>query len=223
MIEATAVADALGRLRDRVAAAGGGDELVVVAVTKGFGADAVTAALAAGCSHIGENYAQELLAKRDALGHAAVHFIGQLQRNKVRALVGVVDLYETVDRDSLASEIARRDPGARVLIQVNATDEPRKGGCHPTAVASLVEGCTSRGLRVEGLMTVGPTEGGPRAAATPFRLVRRLADELGLQTCSMGMSDDLEVAIAEGSTEIRVGTSLFGARPSLHRERRGLD
>ena len=185
-------------------------------MTKGFGPAAVTAAAAAGCAAIGENYAQELATKLDAVARAGldVHFIGRLQSNKVRQLAGAVDVFETVDRRSLVAEIARRAPGATVLVQVNATGEEGKGGCDPAAVADLVAAAAEAGLRVDGLMTVGPTIGGPEAARPAFRSVRRLVDQLGLRTCSMGMSDDLEVAVQEGSTRVRVGTALFGPRPS---------
>ena len=216
-IDAFAVRAALDAVRDRIRAAGGGDDVSVLAVTKGFGPDAVEAAIAAGCTAIGENYAQELLAKRDVLargtGALEVHFIGQLQTNKVRQLVELVDVYETVDRDRLATEIAKRAPGARILIQVDTTGEPGKGGCPIDEVDLLIEHAGDAGLDVCGLMTVGPTDGGPESARAGFRKVRRAVDRLGLAVCSMGMSGDLEVAVQEGSTQIRVGTALFGSRP----------
>ena len=213
------VAAALDDVRRRIRAAGGDPEDVsVLAVTKGFGIDAIDAAVAAGVREIGENYAQELLSKAEALDRHGdsirVHFIGQLQTNKVRALVGRVHRYETVDRPSLVREIAKRDPAARLLVQVDTTGEPGKGGCAEPDVAALVDRAVRAGLTVEGLMTVGPTIGGPEAARPGFRRVRRLVDELGLRECSMGMSADLEVAVAEGSTQVRVGTALFGPRPS---------
>jgi PLP dependent protein len=213
VITSDVVAERLGRLRERIAGAGG-TEVDVLAVTKGFGPEAVHAALAAGLHRVGENYAQELVAKREALSLAEVHFIGRMQSNKVRSLVDVVDVFESVDRRSLIEELARRIPGATVLIQVNSTEEPGKGGCAPDHVADLVGLASAAGLHVDGLMTVGPTHGGPEAARSGFRVVRRLVDDLGLRQCSMGMSDDLEVAVAEGSTQIRVGTGLFGERPS---------
>jgi PLP dependent protein len=206
----------LAEVHDRIRAAGGHD-VEVLAVTKGFGADAVDAAVAAGCRAIGENYAQELLTKRESLDRhrdrLEVHFIGRLQSNKVRALAGVVDRYSTVDRESLVREIARRDPGARILVQVDTTATPDKGGCAPAVAADLVRRARDAGLAVEGLMTVGPTDGGPAAAEPGFRMVRELVDELDLEVCSMGMSADLEVAVAAGSTEVRLGTALFGQRP----------
>ena len=210
--DAASVAESLRRVRGRIAAAGGDDNVSVLAVTKGFGPEAIEAALAAGCTAIGENYAQELLAKREAAAGAEVHFIGQLQTNKVRQIAGLVDVFETVDRDHLAGEIAKRDPGARVLVQVDTTGEPGKGGCPIADVDALVAAVRGLGLDLRGLMTVGPTEGGPEAARAGFRAVRDAVDRLGLGVCSMGMTDDLEVAVQEGSTQIRVGTALFGPR-----------
>jgi pyridoxal phosphate enzyme (YggS family) len=192
-----------------------GPDVEILAVTKGFGPDAIGAAAAAGCRAIGENYAQELVTKAPAAAAAglAVHFIGQLQSNKVRPLAGLVDVWETVDRTRLVAELARRAPGARVLVQVDTTGEPGKGGCPLADVPALVAEAAAAGLVVEGLMTVGPTEGGAEAARPGFRAVRRLVDQLGLTTCSMGMSADLDVAVEEGTTEVRVGTLLFGVRP----------
>ncbi len=189
--------------------------VAVVGVTKGFGPHAVELAAAVGCDAIGENYAQELLDKRGTIEQLRpeVHFIGRLQRNKVRQLVGLVDLWCSLDRVSVIDEVAKRAPGASVLIQVDTTGDPAKGGCDVGEVTQLVERARERGLHVRGLMTVGPTGGDSEAARPGFRRVRALVDHLGLDQCSMGMSGDLEVAVAEGSTEVRVGTALFGARP----------
>jgi hypothetical protein len=214
-IDAASVAERLHGIRERIATAGGVD-VEVVAVTKTWGADAVIAAAAAGCDAIGENYAQELVHKLDPLrGDGSlppVHFIGRLQTNKVRLVAPLVDVYETVDRPSLAAELAQRVPGAAVLVQVSPDGDPGKGGCALADAPALVERCRELSLEVLGLMTVGPTEGGPAAARAGFRAVRRLLDELGLGVCSMGMSDDLEVAVAEGSTQVRIGSALFGPR-----------
>jgi pyridoxal phosphate enzyme (YggS family) len=216
------VAAALADVRARIAAAGGTADVEILPVTKGFGPDAIEAALAAGATAIGENYVQELLGKLDALAERgvpapAVHLIGQLQTNKVRHAAGRVACYETVDRAKLATEIARRDPGATVLIQVDTSGEPRKGGCPLDQVAALADHVRGLGLALDGLMTVGPTgvtlePGGAEVARAGFRSVRALVDRLGLRTCSMGMSADLEVAVEEGSTRVRVGTALFGNR-----------
>jgi pyridoxal phosphate enzyme (YggS family) len=190
----------------------------LVAVTKAFDERAVRAALRAGVDGIGENYAQEMVAKAAALsssGSAATvpwHFIGQLQRNKVRVVAPLgIALWETIDRHDLAKEVARRATGARVLVQVNTTDEPQKGGCEPDAAPTLVTQCRDLGLTVGGLMTVGPA-GTAESARPGFRLLRRLADDLGLEECSMGMSADFEVAVEEGATIVRIGSRLFGPR-----------
>lgn len=212
-LDPAAVADALAVVRDRISRAGGTDDVAILPVTKGFGPDAITAAVAAGCTAIGENYAQELLAKAGACDGVAVHFIGQLQTNKVRLIADLVDVYESVDRVRLAREIAKRQPGASILVQVDTSDEPGKGGCPVDELDDLVEAARGLGLDVRGLMTVGPTAGGAEAARPGFRLVRAAADRLGLAVCSMGMSDDLEVAVQEGTTQIRLGTALFGPRP----------
>jgi len=206
------VREGLAEVRERIERAGGDDGVTIVAVTKTFGPDAIDAAVAAGCRAIGENYAQELISKRDAAARAEVHFIGQLQTNKVRQVAGLVDVYETVDRRRLADEIAKRDPGASVLIQVDTTDEPGKGGVPLASLDELVDHVSALELELAGLMTIGPTEGGPAAAAPGFRQVRAAVDRLGLSVCSMGMTADLDVAVAEGSNQVRIGTALFGPR-----------
>jgi pyridoxal phosphate enzyme (YggS family) len=187
----------------------------VVAVTKGFPGWAIEEAVGAGCRLVGENYAQEVLEKRAVIEGtgAELHFIGRLQTNKVRQLVGLVQVWSSLDRASVIDEVAKRAPGSRVLVQVDTTGDPAKGGCALSMVDECVSRCAEQGLRVEGLMTVGPTDAPAEAARGGFRAVRALVDELGLGVCSMGMSGDLEVAVQEGSTELRIGTALFGARP----------
>ncbi len=195
-------------------------------MTKGFGVEAIVAAVAAGCTSIGENYAQELRDKMDALAEvdaaprasgdhvvAQVHFIGQLQTNKVRTIAHFVDVWQSVDRCSLADEIARRAPGATVFVQVNTTDEVSKGGCPPTETAALVSHCNSLDLHVVGLMTVGPTNGDTTLTRHAFQQLRARADDLDLAFCSMGMSGDLEIALEQGATHVRLGSALFGERP----------
>ena len=201
-------------IRRRIAAAGDPARVRIVAVTKGFGADAVDAALRAGITDIGESYAQELLGKAPDVKRdgARWHFIGRLQTNKVRTITEVVDVWQSVDRATLGDELAKRAPGAEVLLQVNVSNEPQKGGCAPPEVPQLVRRLRQSGLQVRGLMTVGRA-GPPEVVRPGFRMLRRLADDLGLVECSMGMSDDLEVAVEEGSTMVRVGRALFGERP----------
>lgn len=193
-------------------------EIQVMAVTKGFDGSAIEAAFECGLRTIGESYAQDLLGKRDVVEALrpqglSVWFIGRLQTNKVRQVADIVDVYASVDRPSLVNELAKRAAGATVLIQVNATGEPQKGGCPPADVAGLVEEARRAGLDVIGLMAMGPTDAPPAAAAPVFATVVALADELGLPVRSLGMSGDLEVAVAAGSTQVRVGSALFGPRP----------
>ncbi len=212
------VSAALERVRSRIADAGGdADAVRIVAVTKGQPPEAVRAAVAAGLLDVGESYAQELVDKAEALEAADPpvglrwHWIGGLQRNKVRQVAPLIALWQSVDRLSLAAEVARRAPGASVLVQVNVSDAPQQGGCTPTFAPSVVEGCRDLGLDVRGLMAIG-AQGGPDAPRAGFRLLRSLADQLGLPERSMGMSEDLEAAVAEGTTMVRVGTALFGPR-----------
>ncbi len=213
-IRAIDVATRLAVVRERIARAGGDDTVRVVAVTKGFGAAAVEAALAAGVADIGENYADELLAKRAEAGQAADgrwHFLGRVQRNKVRRLAPAVHLWQAVDRVAAGEEIARWAPGAHVLVQVNVAGEPQKHGCTLEGAPPLVEQLRGLGLDVVGLMAVGPA-GVPEDARTAFRAVAGIADRLHLEERSMGMTDDLEIAVEEGATMIRVGRALFGPR-----------
>ncbi len=219
---AAVVGERVAAVRRRIEAAGGGPQVRLVAVTKGHGPDAVAAAVAAGVEDIGESYAQELRAKVDALLGSETqptwHFVGRLQTNKVRSLAGTVAVWQSVDRDALGDELAKRAPGSSVLVQVDLSGEPQKGGCPPGDVPGLVERLVDRSLDVVGLMGVGPT-GPPEAARLGFRALVELADRLGLPERSIGMSNDLEVAVAEGSTMVRVGTAIFGARPEGPRAR----
>lgn len=213
-IDSDAVTRRLAALRERLADVGG-SAVRIVAVTKGFDSDAVEAAARAGLTDVGENYAQECVAKMaevTASPRPRVHFIGRLQRNKVRRLVGVVDVWQSVDRLVLGSEIAKRAPGAEVMVQVDISGEESKGGCERRAVGELVDGLRRLDLDVVGLMGIGPLAE-PERARPGFRTLRELVDLYDLRECSMGMSADLEVAVQEGATMIRVGTGLFGPRP----------
>jgi PLP dependent protein len=193
----------------------------VIGVTKGFGAEEVRAARGAGLRDLGENYAAELVAKAaaargdDAGGDDAVvwHFLGAVQRNKVAQLAPLVGLWQSVARESEGERIARFAPGARVLVQVETTGLPGRNGCPPAVAGELVGRLRDRGLDVQGLMTVAaPGEG---AATRSFEALARLADHLGLEERSMGMSDDLEAAVAAGTTMVRIGRALFGERPPV--------
>lgn len=225
-VTAEHVAGRFAAVRDRIAAAGGSpDNITIVAVTKGFGPAAVEAALEAGIRDLGENYAQELedkaevAAARSHPGRCRWHFLGRVQRNKVRALGPLVHLWQAVDRESAGREIARRVPGSRVLVQVNVSEEEAKSGCTFEEAIPLVGNLQALGLDVRGLMAVGPagSDADPERARPGFRRLRRLADDLGLAERSMGMTGDLEVAVQEGATMVRVGRALFGDRPVTRR------
>jgi hypothetical protein len=214
-IDPALVADRVEQLRERILAGAPDRQVRIMAVTKGFGPEAVFAAQAAGLDLIGENYAQEMVAKASAVHVKRPiewHFLGRLQRNKVRSLVGLVNVWQSVDRKELIDELARRSPGARVFIQANLSGESQKGGAELEDVPQLVQHARSAGLAVEGLMGVGP-EGPAEHARSGFRSLVMLADQLQLPEPSIGMTGDLEVAVQEGSTMIRVGSGLFGPRP----------
>jgi pyridoxal phosphate enzyme (YggS family) len=216
MIDAVEIARRIDAIRERVVLASRGRPVEIVAVTKGFGREAVDAAIEAGITAIGENYAQELLAKVTAgVGVAARwHFIGAVQRNKVAGLAPHVSMWQTVDRTAVAEAIARHAPGASALIQINLSGDPRRPGCEWSDAADLLGAARAAGLDVRGLMGVGPG-GSPEASRGPFSALAALARDLDLPEVSMGMTDDLEVAIEEGSTMVRVGTAIFGPRPSV--------
>jgi pyridoxal phosphate enzyme (YggS family) len=197
--------------------------VTVVAVTKGFGVDAIRAAQAAGLDHIGENRVQEAVQKQDALGGTAGlewHLIGHLQRNKARLAAGRFELVHSVDSVELATELDRRSTAPqRVLLQVNVAREPQKSGCAPEDVPALARHVTQLAhLRVEGLMTIAPFTDDEDVQSRTFRSLRVLRDRLQeeeglwLPTLSMGMSGDYATAVREGATVIRLGTVLFGAR-----------
>ena len=211
---AAAIGERYEALRARIDSAGGHD-VTVVAVTKALGSWAIDAASACGIGDIGENYAQECVAKLAEVTAAPkprVHFVGRVQRNKVKMLAGCVDVWQTLDRPELAREIGRRAPGADVMIQVNISGEETKGGCPLGETEQLASVAADAGLSLVGLMGIGPL-GPPEEARSDFRALRRMVDSLGLAHCSMGMTDDLEVAVAEGATMVRIGRSLFGERP----------
>jgi pyridoxal phosphate enzyme (YggS family) len=185
-------------------------EVALLAATKTIDAERVRAVVAAGVVDIGENRAQELLEKAPVVDGARWHFVGTLQRNKVRALAPWVTCWQSVDREALGAEIARRAPGADVLVEVNLAAEPQKGGCAPSEAPALVDTLRDHGLRVQGLMSVPPAAGDPRPW---FAALRELAGRLGVPELSMGMRGDFEIAVEEGATMVRVGRALFGDRP----------
>jgi len=203
----TRIADAAGRAgRDP-------SSVTLVGASKTVPAERLVEAVDAGLRDLGENRAQELLAKAPVLDGAGCaprwHFVGRLQRNKVAALAPYVALWHSVDRLSLGEAMARRAPGARVLVQVDVGDEPQKGGCTPSDTPALADSLRALGLDVAGLMTVPPRTADPRAC---FATLRELASRVGADELSMGMSEDFEVAVEEGATIVRVGRAIFGPR-----------
>jgi pyridoxal phosphate enzyme (YggS family) len=211
------IAERWAEVDDRVeaAAARSGRErrdVRVVAATKTVPVDPIRELVAAGCVDLGENRAQELLAKAPDLedGLAVTwHFIGPVQRNKVNALAPWVTWWHTVDRPALVAALGTRVPGAAVLLEVNLAGEPQKAGCAPDEVSRLVDSARAAGLDVRGLMAIPPHPGDPRRW---FAALADLAAREGLRELSMGMSEDYEAAIEEGATMVRVGRVLFGPR-----------
>jgi len=181
-------------------------EVTLVAVSKTFPASDVELAIEAGMTDIGENKVQEARDKKPLVTRAARwHLIGHLQSNKVKDAVRVFDVIQTVDSVELAEKIARAG-SAELLLQVNIGREPQKSGADPEEVAAL-----AKRIPLRGLMAIPPV-GGAEEMRPYFRELRALRDECGLKELSMGMTDDFEVAIEEGTTIIRVGRAIFGNR-----------
>jgi hypothetical protein len=219
--------DRLAAVRDTIdrslTRAGRRHDVTIVAVTKTHPADAVREALAAGLSDVGENRVQEALEKQDALPGLPVrwHLIGTMQRNKARLAAGRFALIHSVDRADLAGDIARRvAPGTRqrVLLQVNCSAEPQKGGVEPGLLPALIDQVLALpALDLCGLMTLAAFDADEAELRRTFGLLRRLRDEgeqrgAMLPELSMGMSGDYPIAVEEGATLVRLGTILFGER-----------
>lgn len=231
-MSAREIADNLRRVQERIAAAAervGRDpsEVTLVAVTKTRGLDEVRAVIEAGATDLGENYAQELEAKAEALADMEVrwHAIGHLQTNKVRKLAGFIHLVHSVDSLRLAEEIDRRAAAAGrqvpMLVQVNVSGEKSKFGLAPAQALSLArEMGELNAARLAGLMTMPPYSDDPETSRPHFVALRELRDRLveagipaeRLRELSMGMTGDFEVAVEEGATLVRVGTAIFGPR-----------
>jgi PLP dependent protein len=198
-------------------------DVALIAVSKLQPAGVVADAYAAGARDFGENYAQELAAKRgEVAADARWHFIGRLQRNKAKLVAGQVALVHAVDSVDLAIELGKRAGGAvqPVLLAVNVSGEATKTGSTTGDALGLARAIAgTAGVRLDGLMTMPPPSDDAEASRPYFvalaELRARLRDELGigLPALSMGMSGDFEVAIACGATHVRVGTAIFGARP----------
>lgn len=191
--------------------------VTLVAVAKTFPTEAVAEALAAGQRHFGENRVQEGMAKYPALREThpdlVLHLIGPLQTNKVKQAVAHFDVIHTLDRDSLAKELAKEfeRSGRRLpcFVQVNTGEEPQKAGCAPQEADAFVAACRALDLPVVGLMCIPPAGEEP---APHFALLNKIAKRNGLAQLSMGMSGDFETAVMLGATHVRVGSAIFGGR-----------
>jgi pyridoxal phosphate enzyme (YggS family) len=224
------IAEGLLRVRARIAAAEraagrAAGSVRLIAVSKKMTVDDVRAALAADQVDFGESYGQELRDKRQALADEPVaprwHFIGPLQANKVKYVAGHVALVHSVDSAALLDELERRGAPQACLVQVNVAGEAQKKGVAPEALPALLDRFAGLvHVRCDGLMTVPPLSDDPQACRPHFAALRALRDReaasarsgVELRELSMGMSHDLEVAIAEGATLVRVGTAVFGTR-----------
>lgn len=216
--------EGLERVRARIAAAEAAagrpaGSVALVAVSKTQPLDRVRAVLDAGQRVFGENRVQEAEARwtplRAELGGIALHLVGPLQTNKARAAVALFDAIHSLDRPRLAETLARlaqeRGASPELFLQVNTGREPQKAGCAPEEAEALARQSRALDLPLVGLMGIPPEGEDP---VPHFRLLRAMAGELGLPSLSMGMSGDIEAAVAEGATHVRVGAALFGARPA---------
>lgn len=221
------VAAALERVRERIGLAcqrSGRDpsSVQLVSVSKGHSEELIRVAYDQGMRVFGENYAQELAAKATALSDLPEirwRFIGHLQRNKIKLIERARATVDTVDSSRLAEAIsmraASRGATVEVLIQVNLGDETQKSGCKPAEVPTLAEAVRALpNVSLQGLMTVAPHLEDAEATRPFFAALRELAEAHGLPELSMGMTHDLEQAVEEGSTMLRIGTAIFGPRPA---------
>ncbi len=193
----------------------------LLAVSKTKPAAAVREAFAAGAQHFGENYLQEALDKQAELYDLPLtwHFIGPIQSNKTKAIAEHFSWVHSVDRLKIAERLSAQRPAhlpaLKICLQVNVSGEASKSGCHPDELTALAQAVTQLpNLRLRGLMTIPEPTDDPIEQRAAFARLRELQQglNLGLDTLSMGMSHDLEAAIAEGATWVRIGTALFGAR-----------
>jgi pyridoxal phosphate enzyme (YggS family) len=207
------VAANLSALRARIASTGRDPASIrLVAVTKTFGVEAVDAALANGLHDLGENYVDELETKstQRRADRLTWHYIGTLQSNKIARICSIAQVIATVSRVKELERIARSDSHPALLIQVDYTGGATRNGASAAVVPSLLRRARELELEVRGLMTVAAPD--PARARSAFANLARLREELGLVECSMGMSDDVEIACELGTTELRIGRALFGER-----------
>ena len=204
------------------------DGVILVAASKSRTPEEILEAHQAGIDIFGENYVQELLTKYDKIGNRVEwHFIGHLQRNKVKKIVGVVDMIQTLDNLKLAEELEKRfsreDRIIEVLIEVNIAREPQKAGVLPEDVIPFIKEVSERFsyIKIKGLMTMGPFVDDPEKLRPLFRETKKLFDRIrdigiknaDMEILSMGMSDSFLIAVEEGANMVRIGTAIFGKRP----------
>lgn len=207
------VASRLREVRETIAEVGR-DGVRLIAVTKGFDRSAIDCAQRLGLTDVGENYAQEVQEKALAIGeHTSLHFIGRIQRNKVRKIVDVVDLWHSVARPEILVEIGKRAESPTALIQVRPLDDESKDGVLPADLDHMFEVARSNGVHIAGLMTIG-VFGDAAGTKAAFVELDRLATEYNVAERSMGMSGDYRDALEAGATMLRLGSVLFGDRPS---------
>lgn len=192
------------------------DEITLLAVTKKFPASVIQEAYALGLREFGENYVQEFETKRKDLGNlsgARFHLIGHLQSNKSKIAAAAFNVIQTIDSRKLARRLDSEQKPLDVMIEVKLSEEEAKTGAAPEEVPALVEAIRAcPHLRLLGLMTMPPWSDDAEPSRPYFARLRALAETNGLKQLSMGMSHDLEVAIEEGATMVRIGTALFGPR-----------
>ncbi len=219
---ATNIAKVAARIREAAQASGRDPAAIgLLAVSKTQPADAIREAFACGQRDFGENYLQEALSKQEALSDLPLtwHFIGPIQSNKTRAIAEHFAWVHSVDRLKIAQRLAEQRPAdlppLNVCLQVNISDEPSKSGCTPAELPALAEAVAALPrLKLRGLMAIPEPTDDPAEQRAVFARLRQLRDSLPLplDCLSMGMSGDLEAAVAEGATWVRIGTALFGAR-----------
>ena len=197
---------------NEIVAAKAQNQVNLIAVTKGFTHEEVNIATELGIKNFGENYAQELLAKNPLVdAEISWHYIGQLQSNKVRKVSHLVDVWHSVTSLKLAREIHNRNDQAKILLQVSVLGPSNSKGFEAEELPDLIFQLRDENIDVSGLMTMG-VPGDMVATRSVFERLRKLADTFELSECSMGMSDDFEIALESGSSMIRIGSAIFGNR-----------
>ncbi len=217
-VVAEGIRERLQVVQGRISELSDGRPVLILCVTKGFPAYVTEAAYRAGVRAIGENYVQELSDKfrstRDLEGLRR-HFIGHMQSNKAKSLSTMADVIETISRTSELDRLGKIGFEGDLFLQVKFDRDPGRNGAELSEVPGLKRYGDDLGLKISGLMTVAPVED-PANRLRVFRMLKDLCDEHALQHCSMGMSDDFELAVMAGATEVRLGSALLGHRPNFN-------